>query len=132
MKTVLLCALLGAMAVTRAQENPKISTMDFVQVLNDNKAEALFYYENNWKALRERALEKGFIHSYQLLETPRSESEPFELLLITTYINQQEYERAEERFEVLIAEKGTLRLKNAKKPGDFRKVLFSKLATQLF
>ncbi|GAB5475314.1 MAG: hypothetical protein Mars2KO_34130 [Maribacter sp.] len=132
MRTVLLFTLLSAMAVGLAQEDPKVSTMDFVQVLNGNKAEALFYYVNNWKVLRENALEKGFIHSYQLLETPRGEGEPFELLLITTYKNQKEYERSEDRFDVLIAEKGPLHLMNGKKPGEFRKVLFSKLATQVF
>lgn len=132
MRIALLFTLLGSIAVGLAQEGPKISTIDFVQILNDNKAEAVFYYENNWKALRDNALSKGFIHSYQLLETPIGEGEPFELILITTYKNQLEYERAEERFDVLISEKGALRLMNEKKPGEFRKVLFNRLATQLF
>ena len=36
----------------------KISTLDFVEVLNDNHDEALFFYKNNWKKLREIALKK--------------------------------------------------------------------------
>jgi hypothetical protein len=59
--------------------------MDFVQVLNDNKEEAVYYYQNNWKVLREMALKKDYIHSFQLLETTESEDAPFQLILITTY-----------------------------------------------
>lgn len=131
MRTIVLVTLLTTITLAQAQENHQISTMDFVQVLNGNKAEALFYYENNWKVLRDQALKKDYIASYQLLETPISENEPFELILITTYANQKEYELAEARFETLIADKGPLQLMNSKKPGEFRKVLFNKLATQL-
>lgn len=132
MRTVLLFVLLSTISIGYGQGNSKISTIDFVQVLNDNKEEALFYYQNNWKVLRDKALEKNYIHSYQLLETPISPNEPFQLMLITTYMNHQEYNRGEERFDELIAEKGPLRLMNHKKPGEFRKVLFNKMAKQLY
>lgn len=113
------------------QDHDRVSSIDFVQIANNNKEEAIFYYENNWKVLREMALEKKYIHSYQLLETPFSEEGPFEIILITTYANQKEREQAEERFDKLIAQRGPLRLMNQKKPGEFRKILFNKLAVHL-
>ncbi len=131
MRTVTLLLILSATTLGLAQEAEKVSTIDFVQILNHNKKEALFYYENNWKVLRDKALEKEYIHSYQLLETPVTAGEPFQLMLITTYANKDQHELAEERFDELIAEKGDLRLMNQKNPGEFRKVLFNKTAKHL-
>ena len=121
---LLLFLSIGFMAY--AQENEKVSTVDFVQVLHENKEEALFYYQNNWKVLREMAIKKGYIHSFQLLETPADEESPFHFMLITTYLNQEQYDRQEENFSELIKEKGELRLLNEKKPSEFRKILFHK------
>lgn len=131
MRAIITLVILGAVTLGYAQENSKISTMDFVQIIDENKEEALFYYASNWKFLRDKALEKNYIHSYQLLETPFSEDEPFQLILITTYSNKQEYDLGEERFDKLIAEKGPLCLMNHKKPREFRKVLFNKMAKHL-
>ena len=109
-----------------AQDNSKISTMDFVQILNENREEALYYFQNNWKALREMAISRGYIHSFDVLETPASADAPFELILITTYKNKEQYDAREEHFRELIDEKGELDLMNDKKPGEFRKTLFNK------
>ena len=131
MKTITLLISLCTIAIGHSQKAEKISTIDFVQILNDNKAETLFYYENNWKVLRDKALEKNYIHSYQLLETSPTESEAFQLMLITTYRDKEQHAKAEERFDELIAEKGGLNLMNQKEPGEFRKVLFNKKAKHL-
>jgi hypothetical protein len=88
--------------------------------------EATFYYENNWRILRNMAVEKEYIHSYQVLETPTSDDAPFQLMLITTYLNEEQYTLREDHFSELIKEKGELRLMNEKKPGEFRKTLFTK------
>ena len=108
------------------QENDKISTIDFVQILNGNRSEALYFYENNWKVLREMAVKKGYINSYQLLEDTSAEGDSFQIMLITTYANEEQYELREENFRELIEERGKLRLLNQKKPEDFRKTLFHK------
>lgn len=108
------------------QQNDTISTIDFVQVVNNNREETIFYYENNWKVLREMAVKKGYIHSFQLLEVPHSPEAPFHIMLITTYVNAQQYAKREDHFSELIRKKGALNLMNEKKPGDFRKILFSK------
>ncbi len=104
----------------------RISTIDFVQILNNNKKEALFYYQNNWKILRVQALQKGHILSYQFLETPSTKENPFNFMLITTYANQQQYDKREEHFAALIKAQNVLKLLNTKKPGEFRKVIFGK------
>ena len=126
MRSLILLIFLGIATLCYSQQNDKISTIDFVQILNENKAEATFYYQHNWKVLREMALEKDYIDSYQLLETPYSEEAPFHLMLITTYDSQEQYDLREDHFGELIKEKGELQLMNEKKPGEFRKTLFGK------
>lgn len=126
MRAIILFLLLCSFTTGHAQEDPRISTIDFVQILNDNKSEAMYYYQNNWKILREKAVESGYIDSFQILETPFSMEYPFHLMLITTYANKAQYENRELHFETLIAQQGGLRLMNEKKPADFRKNLFHK------
>lgn len=119
----LVCSF-SSMAI--AQEDSRITSLDFVQVLNENHAEALYYYQQNWQKLRETALVKNYIHAFQLLQTEPSEEAPFHFILITTYANAQQFEKREEHFGELIKERGKLKLLNAKEPGTFRKILFSK------
>ena len=125
MRIILFIVLLSSCSIY-GQQNDKISTIDFVQILDNNKEEALYYYQNNWKVLRNMALKKGYIHSYQILEVPPSEVEPFHLMVITTYLNNQQYELREEHFTALIKEKGALSLMNDRAPNEFRKTIFSK------
>ena len=122
----MLLAILITGTVCYGQPDGRISTIDFVQIVNENKDEAIYYYENNWKVLRNMAIKKGYIHSFQILETPMSEDEPFQLMLITTYLNKEQYDLKEDHFSKLIKEKGDLKLMNDMKPVDFRKTLFSK------
>ncbi|WP_250434362.1 hypothetical protein [Hanstruepera flava] len=120
---VLICFALGLSMTGFAQNDTKLSSVDFVAVLNNNHAETLYYYENNWKALREAALTNGYIASYQLLEIEPSEVTPYTFILITTYANATQYENREAHFEALIKASGGLKLLNAKQPKDFRQVV---------
>ncbi|WP_245925555.1 hypothetical protein [Algibacter marinivivus] len=104
-------------------QTEKISMIDYVQVLNNNKAEALFYYQNNWEQLRIKAIEKGYIDSYQLLETQPTEETPYSFMLITTYKSKLQYHASEANFNMLIEASDGLKLMNEKQPGDFRKVI---------
>ena len=110
--------------VASAQNTGKISTMDFVQILNENREETIYYYENNWKELRENAIRDGYNHSYQLLEVERQAELAFDLILVTTYANQEQYDQREDNFGNLIDARGPLKLLNEKTPNDFRKNLF--------
>ena len=112
--------------ISTAQSNDKISTIDFVQVVDGNKAEALFYYENNWKALRKMAAENDYIDSFQFLETEPTKDAPFHFILITTYSNPKQFEKRENNFATLIDRLGEIKLLNNKKPTEFRKILFGK------
>ena len=125
MKITLLLITLSICSLSFGQHDDKISTVDFVQILNDNEAEAIFYYQNNWKVLREMALDKGYINSFQLLITP-PQNESFQFMLITTYPNKEQYDLKEVHFSELIKEKGNLELMNDKNPNDFRNTLFRK------
>lgn len=105
------------------QNNAKLSSVDFAQVLNNNLEETRYYYQNNWKALREAAIKKGYIDSYNLLEIEPTDATPYHFILITTYANQEQFNNREAHFEELIQASGELKLLNNKEPKDFRKVL---------
>ena len=125
MKYIILIALSLYITKIEAQENEHISILNFIEVLNNNKAETLFYYKNNWQQLRIKALEKGYIESYKLLETEPTNKTTYQFILITTYANMDQYNKSEERFQELINKSGGLKLLNKKKPSDFRKLIFA-------
>ena len=129
MKSLLYFSFL-LLAFTGFSQSDKVSTLDFVQIQNDNREEAIYYYENNWLVLRKMAIERGFIDSYELIEVEYSEDAPFHLILKTTYANKGDYELSEDRFSKLIEEKGPLKLMNEKKSGEIRKVLFNKVESK--
>ncbi|WP_420316364.1 hypothetical protein [Ekhidna sp.] len=121
---LLLFSLLASISLSG--QSSKVSTIDFVQILDDNRKEAIYYYENNWLVLRKQAVEKGYIDSYEIIEVESTNDAQFHLILITTYPDRIAFGKAEERFQELIELKGPLRLLNDKQPGDFRKIIFSK------
>jgi len=126
MKQLLLVFILSTCTLAYGQQKKAITTIDFVQIINNNESEALYYFQNNWKVLRESAKKKGYIHSFQVMETPFSEDAPFHIMLITTYKNKDQYDLRETHFGELIEEMGGLKLINEKKPNEFRKTIFSK------
>ena len=112
--------------LVQAQQSDRTSTIDFVEIINGNIAETEYYYQNNWKILREMAVQRGHIASYEIIETVATPEAPFHLMLITTYANKTQYQQREKHFQALIKEKGSLALLNDKKPSEFRKTLFNK------
>lgn len=111
------------MLISNGQDQ-RISTFEFVEILANNREEAVYYFENNWKVLREMALERDYLVSYDLLETNYADDTPFHLVLQTTYANQEQFAQREERFSLLISELGALNLLNELKPADFRASVF--------
>ena len=108
------------------QEDHSITSMDFVQVVDDNENEAWFYYENNWKVLRQMALKRGYIQSFKLLKDMSMDKNDFRIVLMTSYQDSLQFTKREEHFQELIKEKGALSLLNEKQPAEFRKTVFSK------
>ena len=127
-KLIILVLSLGLASFAYGQQGEEISTIDFVQILDGNDEEAVFYYQKNWKVLREMALKKKYIKSFQLLKTEASEEAPFQIMLITNYANAKQYSKREKYFAKIIKAKGELDLLNDKKPAEFRKVVFGKEA----
>ncbi|SDS22518.1 hypothetical protein [Gramella sp. MAR_2010_147] len=124
---IIIFILIGLISVfSYSQKTSEISTIDFVEVLNDHKEEALFYYQKNWKELRESAVKEGYISSFEMLETSPGLEYPISFILITTYAGKEQYDLREKHFAELIKAKGSLDLLNEKKPDEFRKTLFSK------
>ena len=104
--------------------------MDFVKIKNDKRAEALYFYENNWKVYREFAMKEGYIRSFHLLKVKSEEGSDFDLILITEYASEAQFKQSEERFNAII--KATRpngpKLLDDVKPADFRTTVFSKIA----
>lgn len=114
------------------QNAEKVSTMDFIQIQQGYKAEALFFYQNNWKKLREDALRIGYIDSFLLVETETSEDAPFHIVLITTYVSNKQYQAREENFSELMQSSKGPKLLNTVSPKIFRKKLYSKQKANSF
>jgi hypothetical protein len=117
-----------------AQQNKTVSVMDFVKIRNGKKAEALYYYENNWKMYREVAVERGLIHSYQLVIATPDSLNNFDLILITTYKDSAQYLKSEENFQPILKElrPNGPKLLNEIKPADFRQNVFAKITRPIF
>ncbi len=123
--------LLSCLApAAQSQSRATVSSMDFVAVLNNNHAEALYYYQNNWAVMRERAQAHGYIESFQLLQTSADDDAPFHLILITSYPDIEHYENREANFQRIMDKMQGPSFLNDKRPGDFRQVLFSKEAVR--
>ncbi len=106
-----------------------------MKVVDGNRDELIYYYENNWKVLRDMALEREYIISYELLETEADSTGDFDILLITRYKNQEAYEKAEERFQGLIRQiqtDGGPKLMNELTPPQFRDWKFSRTTKTVF
>ncbi|MEP1097752.1 MAG: hypothetical protein ABJG78_21715 [Cyclobacteriaceae bacterium] len=124
-KILVLCTSLTCFA-SFGQTDNGITSLDFVQILNNNREEAIYYYQNNWKVLRDWALEEKIIASYEFFQTESTPDQPFDFILRTTYPDSIQFAAREENFQRLIRRKGESRLKNELQPSDFRKILFSK------
>jgi len=101
----------------------EIVSVDLVKVLNGNQPEAVYYYENNWKQHRIKALHQGFISSYKLL-VRTSDDGGTDILLITGYASESQYEAREENFAIVMQnpQRDGPKLLNEKPPGEFREV----------
>ncbi|MEZ5345917.1 MAG: hypothetical protein R2681_10225 [Pyrinomonadaceae bacterium] len=131
MKKALLFILIFCIhAVPALPQTDLITVIEAVKIKNDNRKEALYYYENNWKLLREKALEKNFIDSFEMIVTEAADDADFDIVLITRYSNKNQFDNSEVNFQRLIKEfitdKDGIRLMNALKPVDFRKSVFIK------
>jgi len=101
----------------------EVVTVDLVKVLNGNHEEAAFYYENNWKRHRIEAAKRGYISSFKLL-IKTSDDGQTDILLITGYASESQYEDREKNFVNVMNDTGRDGpvMMNDKPPGTFREV----------
>lgn len=133
MKKIHFAALLiFCFSLTVFSQSEVVSVTSIVKVKNEKRAEAAFYYENNWKVLRKLALEKGYIHSYEFIEAKADEKADFDFITITRFKDQAQYEKAEENFRIIMEPRGGPKLLNDLKPVDFREIVFDKIGKSLF
>jgi hypothetical protein len=117
-----------------AQKPQPVVVMDFVRVKEARFAEALFFYENNWKLYRDEALRQGFITGYRVLQTKPDSAANFDLVLLTEYADSLQYNNSEKNFEGIIKHlrPNGPKLLNDMKPADFRQNLFFKAGNEIF
>ena len=108
--------------------------MDFVKIRDGKRVEALYYYENNWKMYRDVAVERGLLHSYQLISAAPDSLNNFDLILITTYKDSAQYLKSEENFQPILKElrPNGPKLLNQLKPAEFRQNVFAKVTQNVF
>ncbi|WP_299072735.1 PQQ-dependent sugar dehydrogenase [uncultured Paraglaciecola sp.] len=121
---LLLLLLLWLMPV----QSQTINLIEAIKVKNGHRAEALFYYQNNWRIFRESALARGYIDSYEFVEASSQQNAEFDFLLITRFANQDQQDKSEQRFDKIIAQRTGLMLLNEIEPKDFRQSVFVKMA----
>lgn len=126
MKQIICIAIACLSLKNYAQNNEKLSTIDYVEVLNDYNEEALYYYKNNWEQLRKIAKTMAYIDSYLFLEVQPEEATNYNFILITTYSNKKQYNSSETNFRKIIDAASGLKLLNDLKPSEFRRVVSHK------
>jgi ketosteroid isomerase-like protein len=120
MRVVLLFFFLSGLV--QAQDSSSYAIINFVRVKNNNSAEALYFYNNNWLDFRKGVKQNKGIKSYQLLDYTEDKEAPFDIILITEYKDTHQLEKSEESFQPVMKNlrpDGPLFL-NGKQPGDFR------------
>ncbi len=134
MKRLLLTIFTTIPGLSFGQIDKSISTMDFIQIKNDKRAETIYFYENNWKIYRDIAIERGFIKSYKLLTTTKDSIANFDLILITEYSDSLQFKASEDNFQKIIKETrpNGPKLLSDLKPNDFRQNVFFRQAKTLF
>lgn len=110
-----------------------IDVIELVKVVGGNRDEARYYYENNWRVYREAAVKRGVIDSFEYIETATKDA-AFDIILITRYPNEAQYQNSEKAFEPILKElrpKGPL-LKGTLQPDSFRQIVHSYVGKSVF
>lgn len=130
MKKCLLILLLASFGVISYAQSPVI--IEHVKILDGKTKEALAYYENNWKMLRDVAIERGYIASYQLIQV--NNSDDYDLILMTTFEDADQLAAAEDNFKEIIGEylPDGPKLMNNITPEAFRQTLHADESEILF
>ena len=114
--------------------NGLLETIDFVKIKDGKRDEAIYFYENNWRFYRAEAVKRGVIDSYELIDARSDKDAAFDLILITRYRGEDQFNNREAAFEPIIKQltpNGPF-LKFNSKPDEFRENVSSYQGKQLF
>ncbi len=106
-----------------------VMLVDIMRINREHKAEAVYYFENNWKPFREEAIKRGVITGYQFYET--DDDGQLEFVLITEFKDEEQFGNVEANFEPILKQlrpNGPVML-NDVKPAAFRETISTKKAT---
>lgn len=106
-----------------------VMLVDIMRINREHKAEATYYFENNWKLFREEAIKRGVITGYQFYET--DDDGQLEFVLITEFKDEEQFGNVEANFEPILKQlrpNGPVML-NDVKPAAFRETISTKKAT---
>lgn len=117
--------------IGHSQAAQQVSTIDFIKINQSYSKEALYFYQNNWQVLREQAVNKGYIDSFMLINVPATSQAPFDLMLITTYQDNAQFEMRENNFAELMSGSEGPKLLNNVLPEQFRTMVFNKTSTNV-
>jgi len=113
-------------AACQEQTSNQIAVVEFIKVKAGGMEDARYYYEQNWKVLREMAMDSSYISSYAMMIT-ESDTTAYSFILQTIYPDSVAYSMSETRFGELIRILGGdgPQLLSDKRPQDFRESLGS-------
>lgn len=106
-----------------------VMLVDIMRINGEHKAEATYYFENNWKLFRDEAIKRGVITGYQFYET--DDDGQLEFVLITEFKDEEQFGNVEANFEPILKQlrpNGPVML-NDIKPASFRETVSTKKAT---
>ncbi|MBC8151412.1 MAG: hypothetical protein H7Z72_00725 [Bacteroidetes bacterium] len=128
------CLLALLVATPAYAQQSGVWLVDVVDIKAGKQPEALFYYENNWKVIRDRMIQRKHLKSYRMLTTATDSTGSSRLFLMTEYADSLSYRQGEERFQAVIKElyPNGSRLLNELKPADFRQIIAGGTARTLF
>lgn len=111
-----------------------VSVWETVEVKAAYKAEALFFYEHNWKLYRDIAQKKGVITAYRLEQSLSDSTRELTLFLITEYSDSLSYKQSEANFRDILktARPDGPLLLNQVQPAEFRRSLSVRVSSNLF
>lgn len=95
----------GAVACNESPERPPYAvTVDVVECRSEYERECLYYYENNWKVIREEAVARNFISGYHLLRAESDSLSVVKLFLLTEYPDSLALAEVEANFQPMMRE----------------------------
>lgn len=81
-----------------------VRIIDFVKIKPGKEAEARYFYEQNWKIFREKALKLGYISNYELTRVKTDGAVSFDFMLMTEFPDSTAFKNVELNFQPLMRE----------------------------